>query len=521
MMKSFYKIENVLFFFLSFGSVFIYSSYMHDEYIMPKWYFTYIALSLLFVVFPVMKILNKQIEVNIIAWSYIVIITCFAQSVFGILQYINPYFIFNFKNNGIGTYDNAAGFASSLCVVLPFSLVCLKHATRKILSLFICIIILFLILAVLISGSRTGLICITIFVFWGLSEYIKIKNKIRIVFSIFIPTLLLPILYLLKQDSANGRLLVWLCSWEMIKDSPIWGYGVGGFRKYYMDYQANYFLNNPSSQFSMLADNTLYPFNEFISFVLKFGIAGLVLLIIFFCFLFFCYFNKKTFYGRVALFSLLILSVFSLFSYPFTYPFIWIVVLLNIYILVAPYLSETLAIRNSRIVYVLFICVGVFGMCRTYKRVVAEKQWRDVMYSPHECLLEYPYLEKRLYSNPYFIYNYAVVLFENKQLKESLNKALRCRTYWADYELDLLIGNIYQKLGDCVMAECYFRNASLMCPCRFVPLYQLYELYKEQNEREKALLKAQEIIDKPIKVNSLKVMQIKRKVIVEFNNNVN
>ncbi len=55
-------------------------------------------------------------------------------------------------------------------------------------------------------------------------------------------------------------------------------------------------------------------------------------------------------------------------------------------------------------------------------------------------------LEKMFVSNPYFLYNYAAVLQEMKQYTESLEVALKCRQYWADYDLELIIGENYQQL---------------------------------------------------------------------------
>ena len=51
----------------------------------------------------------------------------------------------------------------------------------------------------------------------------------------------------MKKDSADGRLLVWICSMNMIKDNLLLGWGIGGFEAHYMDYQASYFERNPNS----------------------------------------------------------------------------------------------------------------------------------------------------------------------------------------------------------------------------------------------------------------------------------
>lgn len=102
----------------------------------------------------------------------------------------------------------------------------------------------------------------------------------------------------------------------MIKDSPIYGHGINSFRAHYMDYQANYFEKYPGSSYSMLADNILCPFNEYLTVLINFGFIGLCILLIFMFFLLFCYYKHPRDKQWVALLSLLSVSVFSLFSYP-------------------------------------------------------------------------------------------------------------------------------------------------------------------------------------------------------------
>jgi len=50
-----------------------------------------------------------------------------------------------------------------------------------------------------------------------------------------------------EQDpSINTRLLIWRTTFEMIKDKPIFGSGIGTFRMNYLDYQAQLLEENPN-----------------------------------------------------------------------------------------------------------------------------------------------------------------------------------------------------------------------------------------------------------------------------------
>ena len=98
------------------------------------------------------------------------------------------------------------------------------------------------------------------------------------------------------------------------------------------------------------------------------------------------------------------------------------------------------------------------------------------------------------------------------QYDESLKITRACERIWADYDLQLLIAENYLQCREYSRAEYHYRQASFMCPVRFVPLYFLYRLYGITGEREKQLMMANEILDKPVKVMSPAVEQIKEEV---------
>lgn len=109
-----------------------------------------------------------------------------------------------------------------------------------------------------------------------------------------------------------------------------------------MDYQAQYFKEHPDSQFAILADNIKSPFNEYLSVGVQFGILTWVLLIAAGIFLILCHRKHPTKAGYVSLLSLLSIAVFSFFSYPFTYPFIWIISALSVSTLIGKAYENTL-----------------------------------------------------------------------------------------------------------------------------------------------------------------------------------
>ena len=159
---------------------------------------------------------------------------------------------------------------------------------------------------------------------------------------------------------------------------------------------------------------------------------------------------------------------------------------------------------------------SLFGSSKLFERIQAELDWGKastlaLCKSYNETLPTYERLEKMFVSNPYFLYNYAAVLQEMKQYTESLEVALKCRQYWADYDLELIIGENYQQLNKPELAEKY-NSASMMCPSRFLPLYKLFHLYKTNGEKERSLAMAEAVISKPMKIKTTTIRMMKREM---------
>lgn len=60
--------------------------------------------------------------------------------------------------------------------------------------------------------------------------------------------------------------------------------------------------------------------------------------------------------------------------------------------------------------------------------------------------------------------------------------------------------------------ENHLEKAAAMCPVKFIPLYQLTELYLETGRKEEARVLAQKILDKKVKIPSPVISSIKSKM---------
>jgi len=69
-----------------------------------------------------------------------------------------------------------------------------------------------------------------------------------------------------SYPSLESRIMIWQSAWEIIKDHPLNGIGPGMFQKYYLNYQAQSYLEWAVPQ----------PHNLFLSFWLQAGLIGLI-----------------------------------------------------------------------------------------------------------------------------------------------------------------------------------------------------------------------------------------------------
>ena len=470
-------VSSILYFLLSLGVLFVNANTFTDSQIFPKWIFMFAGLGVIGCLFSFYLFLGKRFVCNAKCCYYTVIISCFLQAGYGILQFFNILSSHSITYNVVGSFDNPAGFAGSLCAGLPFTFYFLQYSNKKVQWASWCALFV-IVLGVLLSESRAGSISIfTVLVIYFIHQN---KNKFHykkhigsfllclsfLLISIFVISVTV---YHLKKDSADGRLLIWRCTWEMIKHEPFT------------------------------------------------GILTWVLLIAAGIFLILCHRKHPTKAGYVSLLSLLSIAVFSFFSYPFTYPFIWIISALSVSTLIGKAYENTLFQKTTIIKrgIAFFLLIGsLFLLIEVVSRIKAELEWGKVAHMSlcgrtNDMLPRYHNLLHTFRRNPYFLYNYSAELCVAEKYKECLAITAICCNYWSDYNLELVQAEAYIGLKQYDAAKHHLEKATLMCPVRFIPLYRLHYVYMKQGKAEKANRLAQLIIEKPIKKNSTIIQKIK------------
>ncbi|MDR0574022.1 MAG: O-antigen ligase family protein [Tannerella sp.] len=496
-------LPTLIFTFMCAGSLFLTTSFFVNEQVTPKWYWTFFCSAALLLVYIVFSFFTGKGEVtgrNSMPAACLIIVTlCLLQAVYGILQYVNMFPAVNgFRVTG--SFDNPAGFAASLCAGFPFLLyfVFSEKLWKRYTAITTVIVI---VAAIVLSASRAGVISL---IAVGLAAFFY-KIKIVAKWKWTIITVLLSVslsgLYFLKKDSADGRLLIWRCSLEMVKDKPLFGHGYGGFKAGYMNYQAEYFEHHPDSKYTILADNVNRPFNEYLLLLVNSGLFGLMVLILVFYRLWqiFKYNRSKTLFDYISYLCLLSIAVFALFSYPLTYPFVWVVGLSSIANLFYPlWRTQKRFLFDLRLIIILAVPVAGY---LTYDRMRAEMKWCDIAHKSlrgrtEQMLPEYKLLYDKLKCNELFLYNYAAELNVVGQYEKSLTIAQECERLWADYDLQMLMADNYRQMQRYKDAEQHYKKASLMCPVKFMPLYELAKLYVEEWRDNEALSLANTILAK-------------------------
>jgi len=449
-----------------------------------------------------------------------VIVFSLGLALYGILQCAGIILSSNTKFAIVGSFDNPAGFAAALACALPLCFLFFARQT-KYLRFTAIVVAIIMAIAVFLSGSRAGMLSIVVATAGWFLAKTKVTPKLKI--ALVAALIALPvILYFVKKDSADGRLLIWRCTLDMIADSPVIGQGQGAFQAKYMLYQAAYFEANPDSKYAQLADNTLYPFNEYLQLLTEHGFIGFGVVVLLGFLLVRLYRRNRSNEKLSALMSLLALAVFSFFSYPLRYPFTWVILLLNVAVIcytsnVSNFSSffskrKSLIIRNIPQAFVLLLSAGLLVCSVMLTR--AEIKWKKVAHMSlagkiKEVLPQYDELYPWFGNNGFFLYNHAAELHNAKEHQRSIAVFGYCTHYFNDMDVQMLMADNYKKLGKYTEAEQHLRTAAAMCPARFRPLYELVKLYEATDRKDEAISLANIIENKEVKVFSSEIAAIK------------
>lgn len=438
---------------------------------------------------------KQQRFINIIIFSF-----CLLQACYGLTQYMG----FTCSNSCYftitGSYDNPAGFAASIIAGFVVGLSLSRKA--KCYKLLLTFSLLIITLSIILSRSRTGIICLLVITYINLQKYLK-KN-IRYYLLLLLILLFFSLCFFWKMKSTSGRIFIWTNTMEIIKENPFFGNGPGTFTSKYMKKQSEYFFKHSDSKYILLADNINHPLNEFLLFATEFGLFGFIFLITFFCFMFSVGKNKYSIY-------IISMALFSCFSYPLHYPFVVLMISYSIANISYPQRSKKARFgKKTKIASMPIIGILLYFIANDIK---FQYRWgissqMATFGITNNILDNYSNLLNEWNGDPLFLYNYAAIMNRIGKYEISNNILKVCSKNLIDYDTEMTMADNFEKEGDYKNAIRCFNTARYMCPNRFVPLYRLMINYHNSGEQEKAISIAKKIITKPIKKNSNIVSQI-------------
>lgn len=488
----------------------------------PEWFISGLSLLLFYMLAIRIKLNTECIFAAIVALGLM-------EAIYGLWQYVDSFnnYIVIFRMSG--SFDNPAGFAATLSVIFPSAL---YLVTKRAICwrIFGGLASVVFIVAVALSHSRAGIVAIIVIGFLWQAQVFNLKwlkqwsRGVKILTGSIIMIAILASLYLLKKDSADGRLLIWQCTAKMIADKPLFGHGTGGFQRSYMLYQADYFKNHPNSSFTMLADNVKHPFNEFLKLLVEQGLVGGLFLGLFLFYLIREYRRGKNIEKFYAMLCLIGVASFASFSYMFCYPFIRLIALYAVAVIMK---NESVVLEiPQRIFFVLkplllVVCVLLLVISR--KMFLDEYRWNAIAHrslagETKEVMPDYERLYQTMNRNALFLYNYGAELNFIGESQKSNSVLLETARLFNDIDLQLLLAENYQKMKQYKEAENCLILASNMIPNRFIPLHRLFHIYKVIGNNEKAKDIAKTLLNKPIKIISPEVLMIKSEMEKELRN---
>jgi O-antigen polymerase len=487
---------------------------------------TYNITSILFLCFiPILYLgVKKIIASNLLPAKTQLIPFANATALYLYLSF-SAYSYFTFTDSKLALYlPNNSIFgillASQIAFAIPMAVkyissnFCKKHMAILLLALLLlsCILLIF-------TNSRAGwvgMICSTIYVVYKNYSIKKFKKQVIFISTILIISIFCTLLFF-KKDSSSGRLFIYKISATMLKDNWLLGIGHGQFKVKYNEAQAQYFsTHNINSKEALLADNTIYAFNDFFQLFIENGIISILFATA--IFIIFCSTiirakieleNKHLFEACIA--SLICIFVGSLFSYslqifPIIFQAILCVSTLNFLLqnnrVKMPLMHtknriwKAVVVLISLILTLHFYCLVNYNLKSNASDALNKAGFKTM------ALREYKYIYNWYCKSGSTLLSHAQTLYYTNNLLEAKKVLNEAKLYNQYFEVYKLSADIENELGNFKQAKLDYLHALHIAPNRMRSRKNLLDFYLMQKDTTNALYWAKSIMNMPVKVKS-------------------
>lgn len=446
-----------------------------------------------------------------------------------------------------GDFYNPGPYSGYLALVLPVCLWMVLHFDHykkeewkqtKMYLYYLAWITLLAIIVVLPAGmSRTAWIATVIsctWVYWmqrigwkKTKTYIYKYRTLTIISSVLILVLVIGTLvgiFLLKQESANGRLLLWKVTERAIMKQPLTGTGLGGFPAAYAEVQAEYFTSGKASEAEkIIAGCPEYGFNEFLQIGLEQGMFGLMFFVLLLSYSLFRGVKSKQI-GAAG--GILALMFFSLASYPLQLPEFWVVLVVLMGVANTTVSTDTPPTSSQDWKRLLSIAmVGGLTMCcgwlfwQQNEYYKGYKKWNTmkVLYNSKAYVTAcdgYEKLVPLMGHKPELLFETSQCLSKTGRVADANELLRHAMKLSADPMIHYVVAKNEQTLGNFQEAEYLLLHAIEILPDRIYPYYLLAKLYSEPMffQKEKLFHVGKVVLKKKPKVESSAIQEMKDEI---------
>lgn len=457
--------------------------------------------------------------------SWVLVVLGGSEAILGLRQ------LYGFATSGhsmyalTGSFFNPGPYSGYLAMILPVCLyqwlVCGRRGGRVVAGG-----VMLLIFCVLPAGmSRSawlaaGVSCLCVYA-WHMDWTDKFRllwqqqrqRVVMVVVGGFCVLLLAGyLLFVLKPDSARGRLFMWKITCRAIAEKPLTGYGIHNFAAAYGNAQETYFAAGDYEPWEeRVAGSPEYAFNEYLQVAVELGIPLAVCLLVV---VVLCLYRgvRKGRYGICG--AILSLMIFSFSSYPLQLP---------VFIVTFGGLLVACLSGADRWQWLgLAVSVGIIGGFRLKNDLQVEQACREwmnarVLYSAgayQSAEKEYGRLYPLLRDWASFLFEYGHGLHKQQQFGKSNRILKEALLRSCDPMILNVIGKNYQQMGDCLSAEDWFIRSTHRLPGRIYPYYLLAKLYAEPGFRQPDKFEKMKrmVLTKEPKVHSTAIRQMREEI---------
>lgn len=457
--------------------------------------------------------------------SWVLVVLGGSEAILGLRQ------LYGFATSGhsmyalTGSFFNPGPYSGYLAMILPVCLyqwlVCGRRGGRVVAGG-----VMLLIFCVLPAGmSRSawlaaGVSCLCVYA-WHMDWTDKFRllwqqqrqRVVMVVVGGFCVLLLAGyLLFVLKPDSARGRLFMWKITCRAIAEKPLTGYGIHNFAAAYGNAQETYFAAGDYEPWEeRVAGSPEYAFNEYLQVAVELGIPLAVCLLVV---VVLCLYRgvRKGRYGICG--AILSLMIFSFSSYPLQLP---------VFIVTFGGLLVACLFGADRWQWLgVAVLVGIIGGFRLKNDLQVEQACREwmnarVLYSAgayQSAEKEYGRLYPLLRDRASFLFEYGHGLHKQQQFSKSNRILKEALLRSCDPMILNVIGKNYQQMGDCLSAEDWFIRSTHRLPGRIYPYYLLAKLYAEPGFRQPDKFEKMKrmVLTKEPKVHSTAIRQMREEI---------